>query len=124
MAEMNDIVKLAVDAYRGNVEKYSTNQSMDTLRQALVDLNGGSTMLDYKKIRDGECVEGKSVFLEYQAGKIIVALCLYSRRKGRIGVVFVKLIERAKFRYKLYSSLFANARNTGDVVGGVSHKSL
>ena len=55
MAEMNDIVKLAVDAYRGNVEKYSTNQSMDTLRQALVDLNGGSTMLDYKKIRDGEC---------------------------------------------------------------------
>lgn len=55
MAEMNDIVKLAVDAYHGNVEKYSTNQSMDTLRQALVDLNGGSTMLDYKKIRDGEC---------------------------------------------------------------------
>ena len=55
MAEMRDIVKLAVDAYHGNVEKYSTNQSMDTLRQALVDLNGGSTMLDYKKIRDGEC---------------------------------------------------------------------
>ncbi len=55
MAEMNDIVKLAVDAYHGNVEKYSTNQSMDTLRQALVDLNGGSTVLDYKKIRDGEC---------------------------------------------------------------------
>ena len=55
MAEMNDIVKLAVDAYHGNVEKYSTHQSMDTLRQALVDLNGGSTMLDYKKIRDGEC---------------------------------------------------------------------
>lgn len=55
MAEMNDIIKLAVDAYHGNVEKYSTNQSMDTLRQALVDLNGGSTVLDYKKIRDGEC---------------------------------------------------------------------
>ena len=55
MAKMNDIVKLAVDAYHGNVEKYSTNQSMDTLRQALVDLNGGSTVLDYKKIRDGEC---------------------------------------------------------------------
>ena len=55
MAEFNDIVKLAVDAYHGNVEKYSTSQSMDTLRQALVDLNGGSTMLDYRKIRDGEC---------------------------------------------------------------------
>lgn len=55
MAEMNDIVKLAVDAYHGRVEKYSNAQSMDTLRQALVDLNGGSTVLDYKKIRDGEC---------------------------------------------------------------------
>lgn len=55
MAAMNDIVKLAVDAYRGNVEKFSVNQSMDTLRQALVDANGGSTVLDYKKIRDGEC---------------------------------------------------------------------
>lgn len=55
MAEMHDIVKLAVDAYHGNVEKYSTHQSMETLRQALVDLNGGSTILDYKKIRDGEC---------------------------------------------------------------------
>lgn len=55
MAEMNDIVKLAVDAYHGKVAKYSNDQSMDTLRQALVDLNGGSTVLDYKKIRDGEC---------------------------------------------------------------------
>lgn len=55
MAEMNDIVKLAVDAFHGRVAKYSNDQSMDTLRQALVDLNGGSTVLDYKKIRDGEC---------------------------------------------------------------------
>ena len=52
MAEMNDIVKLAVDAYRGRVEKYSENQSMDVLRQALVEANGGSTVLDYKKIRE------------------------------------------------------------------------
>jgi len=55
MAEMNDIVKLAVDAYRGNCEKYTVSQSMDTLRQALVEANGGSTVLDYRKIRDGEC---------------------------------------------------------------------
>ena len=55
MAEMNYIVKLAVDAYHGRVAKFSNDQSMDTLRQALVDLNGGSTVLDYKKIRDGEC---------------------------------------------------------------------
>lgn len=55
MADMNDIVKVAVDAYHGNVEKYSVGQSMDLLHKALVDANGGSTVLDYKKIRDGKC---------------------------------------------------------------------
>lgn len=55
MADMKDIVKLAVDAYRGNVEKYSVGQSMDVLHQALVEANGGSTVLNYKAIRDGKC---------------------------------------------------------------------
>ena len=55
MADFNDIVKLAVDAYHGNVEKYSTAQSMETLREALVEANGGKTTLDYKAIRDGKC---------------------------------------------------------------------
>ena len=55
MADMKDIVKVAVDAYHGNVEKYSVNQSMDVLRQALIDANGGSTTLNYKNIRDGKC---------------------------------------------------------------------
>ena len=55
MNDMKEIVKLAVDAYKGNVEKYSTKQSQDVLRQALIDANGGSTKLDYKAIRDGKC---------------------------------------------------------------------
>lgn len=55
MANMNDIVKVAVDAYRGNVEKYSVGQSMDLLHQALIEANGGSTTLNYKNIRDGKC---------------------------------------------------------------------
>lgn len=55
MADYNDVVRLAVDAYHGNVEKYSVAQSMDVLRQALVDANGGSTKLNYKSIRDGKC---------------------------------------------------------------------
>ena len=37
MAEMNDIVRLAVDAYKGSVEKYSVQQSEDTVRQALIE---------------------------------------------------------------------------------------
>ena len=55
MAEIKDIVKLAVDGYKGKVEKYSVGQSQELLRQALVEANGGSTVLDYKKIRDGKC---------------------------------------------------------------------
>lgn len=55
MADMKDIVKLAVDAYNGNVEKYSTTQSQDVLRQALVEANNGKSYLDYKDIRDGKC---------------------------------------------------------------------
>lgn len=55
MAEMNDIVKLAIDAHNGTVEKYSVKQSQDVLRQALIDANGGSTKLNYRAIRDGKC---------------------------------------------------------------------
>lgn len=55
MSEMNDIVKLAVDAHLGRVEKYSVAQANDLLRQALIEANGGSTKLDYKAIRDGKC---------------------------------------------------------------------
>ena len=55
MADMNDIVKLAVDAHRGNVEKYSVKQSQETLRQALIEANNGKTSLNYRDIRDGKC---------------------------------------------------------------------
>lgn len=55
MADMNEIVRLAVDAYHGVTTKYSMNESMDTLRQALVAANNGSTKMDYKAIRDGKC---------------------------------------------------------------------
>ena len=55
MAEMKDIVKLAVDAYNGKVEKYSVSESLDVLRNALIEANGGSTTLNYRNIRDGKC---------------------------------------------------------------------
>lgn len=55
MADHKEIVRLAVDAYRGVQTKYSTSESMDTLRQALVAANNGSTKLDYKAVRDGKC---------------------------------------------------------------------
>ena len=55
MAEMKDIIKIAVDAYHGNVEQYSVGQSMELLQKALIEANGGSTALNYKNIRDGKC---------------------------------------------------------------------
>ena len=55
MADMKDIIKIGIDGYKGTVEKYSVKQSQDTLRQALIEANNGSTTLDYKAIRDGKC---------------------------------------------------------------------
>lgn len=55
MADMNEIVRVAIDAYHGTPTKYSVSESMDTLRQAMVAANNGSTTLNYKDIRDGKC---------------------------------------------------------------------
>ena len=51
-----NLVQIAIDAYKGHVAgNYSVDDSMNALREALVELNGGSTKLDYKAIRDGKC---------------------------------------------------------------------
>ena len=71
MADMKDIVKLAVDANRGTVENYSMKQSQDVLRQALVDVNNGSTKLNYKDIRDGKCA-GLFALIETILDKTVV----------------------------------------------------
>lgn len=71
MTDMVEIVRLAVDAYRGTVEKYSVAQSQETLRQALIEANGGSTKLDYKAIRDGKC-QGLFALVETILSKTVV----------------------------------------------------
>lgn len=71
MAEMKDIVKLAVDTYKGNVEKYSAAQSQDVLRQALIEANNGSTTLNYKDIRDGKC-QGLFTLIEEILSRTVV----------------------------------------------------
>lgn len=52
---MNDLVKLAIDAHNGSIERYSQGEAQETLRQALIEANGGSTKLDYRAMRDGKC---------------------------------------------------------------------
>lgn len=56
MAIDSNLIKLAVDGYKGHVAgDYSVNDTQEALRQALVEANGGSTKLDIKAIRDGRC---------------------------------------------------------------------
>lgn len=74
MAEMNDIVQVAVDAYHGNVTKYSVNDSMELLQKALVEANGGSTVMNYKNIRDGKCVGLFSLVEEILARTVVEGL--------------------------------------------------
>lgn len=71
MADMKDIIKVAVDAYHGNVEQYSVGQSMELLQKALIEANGGSTTLDYRKIRDGKC-NGLFTLLEETLSRTVV----------------------------------------------------
>lgn len=71
MAEMKDIVKLAIDAHRGSVEKYSVRESQEAIRQALIEANGGSTKLNYKAIRDGKC-HGLFALIEEILSKTVV----------------------------------------------------
>lgn len=72
--EFNNIVKLAVDAYRGNVEKYSVSQSQDTIRKALIEVNNGSTTLNYKDIRDGKCTGLFTLIEEILSSTVIEGL--------------------------------------------------
>lgn len=71
MAEINDIVKMAADAYKGSVEKYSVQQSQETLRQILIEANNGKTALNYKDIRDGKC-RGLFTLVEEILGATVV----------------------------------------------------
>lgn len=55
MADKN-LIKLAVDSYKNKLAgKYSQEDSQEVLRQALIEANGGSEKLDFRRIRNGEC---------------------------------------------------------------------
>ena len=55
MADVNDLVKLAVDAYHGKVQNYSLEQSQEVLRKSLIEANNGKEYVDPRDIRDGKC---------------------------------------------------------------------
>lgn len=59
MENMNALVKLAIDGYKGTVEQYSVADSQKTIREALIEMNGGKTTLDYKSLRGSK---GEEIF--------------------------------------------------------------
>lgn len=71
MANINDIVKVAVDARKGRVEKYTMAQSQELIRQALIEANNGSTTLNYRDIRDGKC-QGLFSLIEQLLGATVI----------------------------------------------------
>lgn len=53
MADNKTLVKLSKEVYKNRFthDKYSTNDANSVLREALIDLNGGSTKLDFRALR-------------------------------------------------------------------------
>lgn len=52
--ERNDILSVAIDTIQGKVDtKFSNKQTSEELRNALIDLNGGSTKINPKTFRPG-----------------------------------------------------------------------
>lgn len=53
MTEKAKLVKMGVDLYKNRFtsDKFSKNDAAEVLRQAFIDLNGGSTKIDFKSLR-------------------------------------------------------------------------
>lgn len=72
MADVKNLVKIVLDSRANRVAgNYSVNDSMEVLQKALVEANGGSTKLEYKKIRDGEC-KGLFSIVETIITKVVI----------------------------------------------------
>lgn len=52
MANITELAKLAIDTYKGTNQSYSVAESTDALRNALIEMNGGSTVINYRTMRD------------------------------------------------------------------------
>lgn len=65
MAIDSNLVKLAVDGYKGHIAgDYSVSDTQETLRQALIEANNGSSVLNLKDIRAGKCDQVFSIIEE------------------------------------------------------------
>lgn len=68
---MNDIIKLAVDTYKGVKTAYAEGDPNEIIKNALVEANGGSSKISYKAMRDGKCA-GLFALVEEMIDKTVV----------------------------------------------------
>ena len=61
MADNNSIVQLAVDAYHGEVGKYSNKDSMEVLRKSLVEANGAQPSLITRELETVSAVSSSQL---------------------------------------------------------------
>lgn len=67
-----NLLKLVVDHYNGAISgNFSNDDQKESIRQALIELNGGSDKLDYRAIRDGKA-NGLFAFIEETINKIVL----------------------------------------------------
>lgn len=68
---MNDIIKLAIDTYKGVSTAYAEGNPNEVIRNALIEANGGSTKISYKAMRDGKCA-GLFALIEEMINKTVI----------------------------------------------------
>ena len=57
MANKNDIIKLALDAMKGRVAgDFSAHDTSESIREALIEANGGSTTINMKTFHRGNAL--------------------------------------------------------------------
>lgn len=72
--DKNDVVRVAIDAHKGSLSKYSVGEAGKLTREALIKANNGSTKLDYRAIRDGKCNGLFSIVEEILANTISIGV--------------------------------------------------
>ena len=78
MSERTQLVEMARDVYKNRFShsKYTKEDACEALRNKLVDLNGGSTILDYKAFRRNKTDMFEIIEYSYRnrAGRLLMII--------------------------------------------------
>lgn len=70
--DKKNLLKMVIDHYKGITRPdFSATDYRESIREALINLNNGSTKIDYRAIRDGKC-SGLFAFIEEAITKTVI----------------------------------------------------